>query len=166
MGYDYGKNAMQELLDKEHIRDLLNLYCHCMDAPDYSRAAMEVYAADAIDDHGFGEWKGAEEIVKNLAQLRVPFKGTAHVLTNVNIKLHGDHARSRSYVLSLHWLHETRHEGPAKQADFCGIGVYEDEMYRFPDGWRITIRVYRPMVRGGSIAFGELPEFLMRGTSG
>ncbi len=160
------EDMIQELLDKEHIRDLLNLYCHCMDAPDYPRAAEEVYAVDAIDDHGFGEWRGREEIVKNLAELRVPFKGTAHVLTNVTIELQGERAQSRSYVLSFHWLAKSREKGPIQEADFCGVGVYQDTLFRFPEGWRITHRVYRPLVRGGSIAFGELPEFLMRGNNG
>jgi hypothetical protein len=155
--------TIQELMDKERILELLIHYCDCMDAPEIMRAARDVYAPDAVDDHGMGIWKGSEEICRNLMSLRDRFEGTAHVLTNIHIELDGDSARSRSYVTAWHWVKKTGQQegGHPREADFCGVGVYKDELRRLSDGWRITRRIFRPMVPG-TIGLGSLPEFLMR----
>ncbi len=152
-------NILREMIEKERIRELLILYCDCMDTPEVRRAAREVYAPDAVDDHGMGIWGGAEEICRNLESLRERFEGTAHVLTNIRIDLDADVARSRSYVTAWQWLKKNGQNKCPRAADLCGVGIYKDDLQRLSEGWRITRRVFRPMVPA-TIGFGNMPEFL------
>ena len=44
-------SKIQEILDKESIRDLVNLYCRAADRHDHE-LMRQLYHEDAYDDHG------------------------------------------------------------------------------------------------------------------
>lgn len=54
--------AVQQLLDRRSIEDVLILYSHCVDAQQVDRLVDEVYAPDGVDDHGQGDVVGREAL--------------------------------------------------------------------------------------------------------
>ncbi|MCZ7526508.1 MAG: nuclear transport factor 2 family protein [Acidimicrobiia bacterium] len=146
--------------DRHAICELLAHYCFLVDSGYHDRLADEVYTADAVDDHGLGEWRGSDAIRRAFAETMARFEGTAHVLGNVHVELDGDRARSRAYVTAWHWLADRAEPGTIRPADFVVLGAYLDDLRREPAGWRIARRRFRP-VGPSVLAVGELPDFLL-----
>ena len=154
---------MRALTDRVAVGELLVHYCFLLDSRQWERLSDEVFAPDALDDHGLGEWRGADAIRDGFRNIMTRFAGTTHALSNSHIELDGDHARSRCYVSGWHWLaSEVPSVTPALgPADFLVIGAYLDDLERRPEGWRIARRRFRP-VGPGVLGVGEMPEFLSR----
>lgn len=146
-----------QLADREAIRELLAHYCFCIDSRQPERLVDEVFADDAVDDHGLGEWRGREGIRQAFDDVVARFAGTAHALGNIHIELDGDRAKSRAYVTAWHWLTS---DPAVRPADFAVVGAYLDDLRRDPEGWRIVRRRFRP-VGSSVLAVGELPDFLL-----
>lgn len=148
----------QEPTDREQIADLLNAYATYIDKGEAEGLAREVFSADAVVDLGYGAWDSPEEIVRQFASEIELFEGTAHVLSNLTVKLDGDSARSSIYVTAWHW---NREEGadPTRPVDFVTVGVYLDELRRLQAGWRIVRRRFRRL-GPSAIALGSLPPFI------
>jgi len=145
------------LADREAIGELLAHYCFCLDSRRPDRLVDEVFADDAVDDHGLGEWRGRVRIKEAFDDIMARFAGTAHVLGNIHIELAGDEARSRAYVTAWHWLSS---EPANRPADFVVVGAYLDDLRRQSNGWRIIRRRFRP-VGSSVLAVEELPDFLL-----
>ncbi len=95
------QQAVQELLDKQAIYELLNAYFNAADRHDNEKM-RKLYHEDAIDDHG-AFFKGlAMEFVDKLPEIQVPMEILHHNMTTVNIKLDGDYAEGEVYVLAFH----------------------------------------------------------------
>lgn len=98
--------AIQNLLDKQAIMELLNHYCQASDRHDHN-TLRSLYHPDAIDDHG-AFFKGlASEFIDQLPAIQAPMKILHHNLTTVNIALDNSaeecvYAEGEVYVLAYH----------------------------------------------------------------
>ncbi len=101
---------LEEVLDREHIRDLLARYCERLDEYDIEGVAA-CFAEDAVTDYGAGrggEVRGREAIAERIRQGQAPFRRTHHQLGQVRIRLSGNHADVTSYQMTWHELESGR----------------------------------------------------------
>lgn len=92
---------IQSLLDKEAIRELVNLYCRAADRHDHE-LMRSLYHPDAIDDHG-SFFKGlAMDFVDQLPAIQEPMEILHHNVTTHNIELNGNDAEGEVYILAFH----------------------------------------------------------------
>ena len=127
---------LRELLEKEKIRKLKQLYSHLMDSHQID-ALADIFTEDAVCEFGpeYGNWEGRETIRTNY---RGVFEGQAqfsamHHITNLYIDMTGpDTAKGRSYLLDAVTTVE-----PEEQP-IMWLGLYDEE-YRKVDGqWLIS----------------------------
>jgi ketosteroid isomerase-like protein len=92
--------ALQALLDRQAITDVINLYLRGADRADIDLIAA-AYHPDAIEDHG-GVFKGpASDYVALMAKM-LPRAGIMnHLATNLVIELDGDVAHAEHYILAF-----------------------------------------------------------------
>ncbi len=124
-------DAVQALVDRDAIRDVLLRYARGVDRRD-----IELVASCFTPDAGYEGSLARGTIVDALAALRVAFERytrTLHFLGNQVIELDGETARSETYCLAHHVLPDG------------GLRVvavrYLDELSRDDRGWRIRRRV-------------------------
>jgi ketosteroid isomerase-like protein len=93
--------ALQGLLDKQEITELLTRYLRSVDRGDVA-TLRSCYLPDATEDHG-GLFAGpAQEYVDSIAAgLTHPRARTSHNLTNLLIELDGDVATAESYCITF-----------------------------------------------------------------
>ncbi|MEO8604922.1 MAG: nuclear transport factor 2 family protein [bacterium] len=125
--------ALQTLVDRAAIEDLLVRYAHGVDRRDLAVVAA-CFTPDAAYEGSLGN--GSIDIALEALRERMPrYRTTMHLITNRLIELHGDTATSETYALVYHRL-----EGDDEDEDFV-VGVrYLDDLARQPDGWRIVHR--------------------------
>jgi hypothetical protein len=148
---------IEELGDREEIRELLHHYCWCIDSRQPDLLLTEFYTRDAVDDHGAVRLEGPAQIGDFMRQLMVWSEGHAHVLSNVHIELAGDRARARSYVTAWHWLAANAGAGSERPADYVSVGMYLDELRREAEGWRVADRRFDTSAPGYT-AIGAFPQ--------
>ncbi len=92
--------ALQALLDRQAITDVITLYLRGADRADIDLIAA-AYHPDAIEDHG-GVFKGpASDYVALMAKM-LPRAGIMnHLATNLVIELDGDVAHAEHYILAF-----------------------------------------------------------------
>ena len=84
-------SKIQEILDKESIRELVYIYCRAADRHD-NKLMRSLYHEDAYDDHG-SFFKGkAMEFIDLLPEIQKSMGILHHNVTTHNIKLDGDMA--------------------------------------------------------------------------
>jgi len=124
---------LQEIIDRQAIRDCLNRYARGLDRHDDELLAT-AFHDDAIDNHGnflstnrdaFVEW----------ANYRVHSALTAHMhhLTTHNCELDGDTAHTETYVIFVHKYKD------GKTVHIAG-GRYIDRLEKRDGEWRIAVR--------------------------
>jgi hypothetical protein len=119
------------LEDKDSIRDLLHLYCQCMDEGRFA----ELGSLFGVE----GEWvapyrsaRGATEITAWLTQSVPPSPRRMHYVLNSLITVRGDAAEAKSNYLVMV-------EGPdGPVPSVCG--TYLDQFTRSAVGWRFRRR--------------------------
>lgn len=128
--------SIEEISDRLEIQDLLVAYSTAIDARRFDDLDR-VFTADAyIDYRAMGGVDGRYPEVKAwLAQVLPNFPAYAHMLGNVDVKVDGDTATSRTLCFNPMVL-----GGDDGQVLFCGLW-YDDEFVRTADGWRMTKRV-------------------------
>jgi hypothetical protein len=91
--------AIQELLDKHEIQEILMRYCRSVDRMDWE-TVRSCYHPDAIDDHGFysGQIDGFIEFFSNWASKQ--YQCAMHLIGNVLIEVQGNQAVSESYSIT------------------------------------------------------------------
>lgn len=94
------EKKIQELLDKEAIRDQIYLYCRALDRID-NELGYSVFAEDSKVNYGptFPEGTGRQFIDMMLEQHRGMIS-THHMMTNIYIKVDGDKAASETYMFA------------------------------------------------------------------
>lgn len=133
------ENAIQQLIDREAIRDLRTLYAHHLDGNNI-QALSEVFSADAVVEVTVGKMEGIEAIKSGLQEAfalydrdnrrSFPFM---HAITNHWIKLTGpDTAEGRCYLIDF----ETASKPDPNP--LLLLGLYADEYKRINGEWRIT----------------------------
>tara|TARA_B110000503_G_scaffold18925_1_gene28054 strand:- start:582 stop:1073 length:492 start_codon:yes stop_codon:yes gene_type:complete len=127
---------LRELLEKEKIRKLKQLYSHLMDSGQID-ALADIFTEDAICEFGpeYGNWEGRETIRTNYHGVfdgQAPFS-VMHHITNHYVEMIGpDTAEGRSYLLDV----ATSVEPEAQP--IVWFGLYDEE-YRKVDGqWLIS----------------------------
>jgi hypothetical protein len=128
-----GKTALQILLDKQEIYEVLLRYCRGIDRLDES-LLRSVYHPDATDDHGLFKGKASDFIDWALEYFRTKMKLTWHVIMNVLIEVEGDVAYSEAYSVAYHRVKEQ------KEFDWIVGGRFVDRFERRKGAWKISQR--------------------------
>ena len=127
---------LRELLEKEKIRKLKQLYSHLMDSHQID-ALADLFTEDAVCEFGpeYGNWEGRETIRTNY---RGVFEGQTqfsamHHITNHYIDMTGpDTANGRSYLLDAVTSAE-----PEEQP-IMWFGLYDEEYRKVAGEWLIS----------------------------
>ena len=167
------RSAIQALVDKDAIRDLVLLYSRAVDRQDVA-LLQDLYTPDATDSHGDSFDGSAADYCKFIAASlpHMPYSG--HHVCNHLISVDGDAADGEVYALAFHVIpdqsggaahaHADAHpdaHADARQEDFMAVR-YIDNYRRCADGkWRFARRVVtydlqirRPFTGGGLLGQG------------
>ncbi len=126
---------MSEPEDRQDISDLLVRYATGIDRRDWP-LFRTVFTDDCELDYGvIGTWKGVDAVTDFMEKTHELAGHTLHRLSNQVIEVDGDKAVARTYVDALIMVGD---EG----AGVNGVGFYDDEIVRTPDGWRIARRKF------------------------
>lgn len=152
------EKALQQVIDKDAIRDLVLLYSRAIDRQDID-LLKDLYTEDATDTHGDSFDGSAEDYCKFIAGSfpYMPYSG--HHICNHLIAVDGDAASGEVYALAYHLI-PTREGG--QEEDFMAVR-YIDNYRRCADGkWRFSKRVVtydfkvrRPFDGGGTLGQGD-----------
>ncbi|MET0660964.1 MAG: nuclear transport factor 2 family protein [Steroidobacteraceae bacterium] len=125
--------AMQRLLDKQAITEVLHRYARGVDRCD--RSMLEIaYWPDAIDDHIIFKASG-DELLDNICA-SIQNMRTAHRITNILIEFDSEaQARCESYVWAYHNM--SVEDG---REDIVFGGRYLDRFEKRSGEWRIAER--------------------------
>lgn len=150
--------AIQALIDKEAIRELVLLYSRAIDRQDIA-LLRDLYTEDATDSHGDTFDGPAKDYCDFIAGAfpHMPYSG--HHVCNHLIAVDADTAEGEVYALALHLI-PTR--GGGREEDFMAVR-YIDDYRRCPDGrWRFAKRVVtydlklrRPFDGGGLLGLAD-----------
>ena len=128
---------MTEREDRQDISDLLVRYATGIDRRDWP-LFRTVFTDDCELDYGeIGAWNGVDAVTEFMEQAHAMAGHTLHRLSNQAITVDGDKAAARTYVDALIMAGDNR-----TVAGVNGIGFYDDEIVRTPDGWRIARRKF------------------------
>jgi ketosteroid isomerase-like protein len=149
--------AVQQLVDKDAIRDLVLCYSRAIDRKDVE-LLKDLYTEDATDTHGDSFDGSAEDYCKFIeASLpHMPYSG--HHVCNHMISVDGDEGNGEVYALAYHVI--PNRDG-SREEDFMAVR-YIDNYRRCADGkWRFSKRVVtydlqirRPFTGGGLLGQG------------
>lgn len=148
---------LQELRDKDYIRERMDLYAFLLDAARWKDIPQEIFTEDAVDYHlpdadPVQTPSGRKELAAFFDEVMPGFVGTQHMMGNFSVQINGDDACSRTYALCAHWLEDNGPQG----ADWTVAICYDDKWRRTPDGWRVYERRLHPFGPFG-IAAGTAP---------
>lgn len=131
--------AIQALIDKEAIRDLVLSYSRAVDRKDIA-LLRDLYTADATDSHGDSFDGGAKEYC-DFIEASLPYMPySGHHVCNHLISVEGDEGNGEVYALAYHIIPD-RDSGGALIEDFMCVR-YIDNYRRESDGkWRFSKRV-------------------------
>ena len=126
-------DALQQLLDKQAIREVVMRYCRGVDRGDADLLAS-AYWPDATDDHPgdqhfTGETIGPEMVASMLRNMQ----STNHQITTQTIEVDGDTAAGESYSLGNHVMGDGRR--------LRTLVRYLDRFEKRDDQWRILHRL-------------------------
>ena len=116
-----------------------------------------VFAPGAtIDYTSTGGRKGPyRETLEWLDRALSPWPTNLHFITNLQVEVSGDRARSRCYFLAP----MARAKPDGTQEVITNAGYYLDALVRTPDGWRISERVCQQTVMIGQLPAGyQIPK--------
>ena len=152
--------ALQTLIDKDAIRDLVLCYSRAIDRKDIE-LLKDLYTEDATDSHGDSFDGSAEDYCKFIeASLPyMPYSG--HHVCNHMISVDGDVGSGEVYALAFHVIPSQDGSGN-REEDFMAVR-YIDNYRRCVDGkWRFSKRVVtydmqlrRPFTGGGLMGLGD-----------
>jgi ketosteroid isomerase-like protein len=125
---------IRSLLDKEAIRELVNLYCRAADRHDHE-LMRSLYHPDAVDDHG-SFFKGlAMDFIDQLPAIQAPMEILHHNVTTHNIELNGDVAEGEVYILAFHKV-----KAESGAFDLLIGGRYLDKYQKREGRWKFAHR--------------------------
>lgn len=125
---------LQELLDREAIRDCLHRYCRGIDRRDEA-CLRSVYWPDGTDRHGPYQGSASGFVEWALDKLQGAPRGV-HMLSNILIDLRGDVAGVESY---FHALQADKDEQGQPRESML-VGRYVDRFEKRKGEWRIAQR--------------------------
>jgi hypothetical protein len=126
---------LNELADREAIRDCLARFSRAIDRVDFGRS-QDLYWSGGTDDHG-GFFLGPFEDYFTLAEeVLGKLDVTQHILGNCLIEIRGSTASTETYVVAYHGLTEN-----GRTLNYVGGARYLDKFEKRQDEWRIINRV-------------------------
>jgi hypothetical protein len=130
-------DAINRLVAKDEIRDLVLLYCRGIDRQDFD-LVQSLYTHDATDTHGPNHYPTVQEFVDGLRAALPHARYTGHHVCNHLISVDGNTGEGEVYALAYHIIPD----GQGGWAEYL-LGVrYIDQYRREPDGrWRFSNRV-------------------------
>lgn len=96
--------AVQALVDKQALHELVLTYCRACDRRDFA-LVRSLYHDDAIDDHGAMFCGPPDDFVKWLPQAMSAFEATSHSIANALFVVDGDRAEGELYANAYHRTH-------------------------------------------------------------
>jgi hypothetical protein len=123
---------LQELLDREAIRDCLYRYCRGIDRAD-EEALRSAYWPDGTDCHGAYRGSAQGFIDQALPRLRAGGR-RVHTISNILVELRGNRAAVESSFFAL----QSTAAEPTRQTFLCGR--YVDRFEQRGGEWRIASR--------------------------
>lgn len=124
--------TVQDLLDREAIRECLHRYCRGIDRAD-EEALRSAYWPDATDNHGAYKGSAGGFIDQALPKLRAGGR-YFHAICNMGIELQGRQASVESYFIAL----QVAAAAPTRETFLAGRYL---DRFECRDGeWRIAAR--------------------------
>jgi hypothetical protein len=117
--------------DQELILGCLNAYCWALDT-DQLDDLRAVFTPDAVLEKGDDIVRGINAIVESAQAMLEEFSACQHLVTNHQIDVNNDVARSRSQLLT----HRLISDGDERLR--IEAGTFEDDWIRTLSGWRIV----------------------------
>jgi ketosteroid isomerase-like protein len=133
-------DALQQLLDRQEIVDVIHAYCRNVDLVNAAQIAA-LFTDDCVVDYGPGlgrPTQGSRELEERLARGLPRFAATSHHVSNIEVTF-GDDGSTASTVTYLYAWH--RYPGDAPDAHLWA--QYHDRFVRTAEGWRIRERVLK-----------------------
>ena len=125
--------AVQWLLDRAEIHDLMMQYALGVDLRDYERI-RSCFASSFRASYGSREFTNADELIEFISGVE-HFPSTTHFLGTQLIDVDGDDAWMQTYSLITH-----RPDEADPTADWVAAGEYVDRLVREDGRWRIAER--------------------------
>lgn len=140
------ERTLAYLLDRVEIVDLLNRYAMALDDRDWQRLAT-CFTPDAIAVYGpvLGRQEGFAAIERVCRGALEPLDSSHHIISNHEIAIDRDTARTRCYLHAQHTK-----AGTEGGDNFTIGGAYIDELVRTDGGWRIRRRELRILWQEGN----------------
>lgn len=140
MASDELREKVQQLLDREAIRDCLHRYARGLDRKDLGMI-RSVFHPDATDHHGgaIAYHPAGDALIEDWKRRDAKRTFSQHVILNCSIDLDGDVAHAETYFQLVIGLSE---EAAAEQPRLSVTGGrYIDRFERRAGEWRIATRV-------------------------
>lgn len=133
------EKALQQLVDKDAIRDLVLCYSRAIDRKDVE-LLRDLYTEDATDTHGT-TFDGPADAYCDFIAAALPFmQYSGHHVCNHMISVEGDEGNGEVYALAYHYIPDQKIPGKWAE-DFMAVR-YIDNYRRCGDGkWRFAKRV-------------------------
>lgn len=127
--------AVRWLTDRAEIDDLVHRYASCVDRRDWDGwGALLTDDVQIVLAGGLGAGpQGRPAVTEWAAHNLSDVDGTQHIITSHEIDLVGDDAHVRTCLVTTHVVNSD-----AEQIRLTAGGVYEYDVRRTPNGWRIA----------------------------
>ena len=132
---DSRDKALEALIAKDEIRDLVMAYCRAIDRKDFDMLET-LYHPGAGDEHGCNPTGTAAEFFTVLRATTGPAITLHHNITNHYIKVDGDRAEGEAYLVGYHVIE--RDDGV--RYGFLLGGRYLDRYERRGGVWKFSHR--------------------------
>jgi hypothetical protein len=134
---NYTAADLQELIDREVIRDVLHRYAHAIDRCD-AKLLATVYWPEGIDDHSDFVGKRDAFIEWVMPQMKAKMTTSQHMMVNELIRIEGNIAKVETCFQAYHRWGAFDEKGAE---DFVIGGRYLDRMEKRGREWRVIHRV-------------------------
>jgi hypothetical protein len=147
-------DALRNLIDQNEIQAVLTLYTNMVDRREWHRMD-DIFAPDATLDYvsSGGQAGPYRSTLEWLALALEPWPLNLHVISNFDIRIDEDSARSSCYFFAP----MGRNEPSGEQIMTTNAGSYHDEWTRMEAGWRIRARVCEQRILTGLPPDYEIP---------
>lgn len=129
------ERQVNELADREAIRECMNRYCRGIDRRDEA-ALRSAYWPDATDRHGPYQGSANGFIDWALESLATRGERSVHNIANLSIELHGPQAAVETYFLAL----QRDRDPQGRSREVFLAGRYVDRFEKRGTEWRIAAR--------------------------
>jgi fermentation-respiration switch protein FrsA (DUF1100 family) len=142
-------HAMENKSDIEQIVDAVNGVAMSADRREWE-ASRSYFVDEPFTDYSSltgqpGAKVSTSDLIKGWSAFLSKFKFTQHFITNHEVNIRGNTARSRSYVHAIHLLPY------AEGGELWGVyGTYDHELVKTSSGWKISAMVFHLFYQEGN----------------